>query len=119
TPQYLQIIGYLIQELFAGDTNNFLQLDQPFIDIELTAFLEQSLDILPPLEIELLRFIASQNGSILLSELENNYQGYESIVSSIQSLKRRVLLSTQQINAEVSLEISPVISKFYHKLDYN
>ncbi|MFM6833333.1 MAG: NB-ARC domain-containing protein [Dolichospermum sp.] len=119
TPQYLQIIGYLIQELFAGDTNNFLQLDQPFIDIELTAFLEQSLDILPPLEIELLRFIASQNGSILLSELENNYQGYESIVSSIQSLKRRFLLSTQQINAEVSLEISPVISKFYHKLDYN
>ncbi|MFM6319366.1 MAG: NB-ARC domain-containing protein [Dolichospermum sp.] len=119
TPQYLQIIGYLIQELFAGDTNNFLQLDQPFIDIELTAFLEQSLDILPASEVELLHFIASQNGSILLSELENNYQGYESIVSSIQSLKRRFLLSTQQINAEVSLEISPVISKFYHKLDYN
>lgn len=119
TPQYLQIIGYLIQELFAGDTNKFLQLDQPFIDIELTAFLEQSLDILPASEVELLHFIASQNGSILLSELENNYQGYESIVSSIQSLKRRFLLSTQQINAEVSLEISPVISKFYHKLDYN
>ncbi|MFM6754561.1 MAG: NB-ARC domain-containing protein, partial [Dolichospermum sp.] len=110
-PQYLQIIGYLIQELFAGDTNKFLQLDQPF--------LEQSLDILPASEVELLHFIASQNGSILLSELENNYQGYESIVSSIQSLKRRFLLSTQQINAEVSLEISPVISKFYHKLDYN
>ncbi|MFM5887596.1 MAG: ATP-binding protein, partial [Dolichospermum sp.] len=92
-PQYLQIIGYLIQELFAGDTNKFLQLDQPF--------LEQSLDILPASEVELLHFIASQNGSILLSELENNYQGYESIVSSIQSLKRRFLLSTQQINAEV------------------
>ncbi|MFM6531083.1 MAG: ATP-binding protein, partial [Dolichospermum sp.] len=74
-PQYLQIIGYLIQELFAGDTNKFLQLDQPF--------LEQSLDILPASEVELLHFIASQNGSILLSELENNYQGYESIVSSI------------------------------------
>lgn len=37
-PQYLQIIGYLIQELFAGDTNKFLQLAQPFLDIELTAF---------------------------------------------------------------------------------
>jgi hypothetical protein len=117
TPQYLQIIGYLIQELFAGDTNKFLQLDQPFIDIELTAFLEQSLDILPPLEVELLHFIAIQNGSILLSELENNYQVYEPIVSSIQSLKRRFLVSTQQINAEVSLEISPLIRKFYHKLD--
>ncbi|MBC5795068.1 ATP-binding protein [Sphaerospermopsis sp. LEGE 00249] len=119
TPQYLQIIGYLIQELFAGDTNKFLQLDQPFIDIELTAFLEQSLDILPPSEVELLHFIASQNGSILLSELENSHQVYEPIVTSIQSLKRRFLLSTQQINAEVSLEISPVIRKFYHKLDYN
>lgn len=119
TPQYLQIIGYLIQELFAGDTNKFLQLDQPFIDIELTAFLEQSLDILPPSEVELLHFIASQNGSILLSELENSHQVYELIVTSIQSLKRRFLLSTQQINAEVSLEISPVIRKFYHKLDYN
>jgi chromosomal replication initiation ATPase DnaA len=43
TPQYLQIIGYLIQELFAGDTNKFLQLDQPF--------LEQSLDLLTPLEV--------------------------------------------------------------------
>lgn len=119
TPQYLQIIGYLIQELFAGDTNKFLQLDQPFIDIELTAFLEQSLDILPPSEVELLHFIASQNGSILLSELENSHQVYELIVTSIQSLKRRFLLSTQQINAEVSLEVSPVIRKFYHKLDYN
>ncbi|MBE9217694.1 NB-ARC domain-containing protein [Dolichospermum flos-aquae] len=119
TPQYLQIIGYLIQELFAGDTNKFLQLDQPFLDIELTAFLEQSLDILTPLEVNLLHFIAGQNGSILLSELENSHQVYEPIVSSIQSLKRRFLLSTQQINAEVSLEISPVIRKFYHKLDYN
>ncbi len=118
-PQYLQIIGYLIQELFAGDTNKFLQLEQPFIDIELRAFLEQSLDILTPSEVELLHFIASQKGSILLSELENNYQVYEPIVSSIQSLKRRFLLSTQQINAEVSLEISPLIRKFYHKLDYN
>lgn len=118
-PQYLQIIGYLIQELFAGDTNKFLQLDQPFIDIELTAFLEQSLDILPPSEVELLHFISSQTGSILLINLENSYQVYEPIVSSIQSLKRRFLVSTQQINAEVSLEISPVIRKFYHKLDYN
>jgi hypothetical protein len=25
----------------------------------------------------------------------------------------------KQINAEVSLEISPLIRKFYHKLDYN
>jgi AAA+ ATPase superfamily predicted ATPase len=119
TPQYLQIIGYLIQELFAGDTNKFLQLDQPFLDIELTAFLEQSLDILPPSEVELLHFLASQKGSVLLSELENSYQVYEPIVSSIQSLKRRFLLSTQQINAEVSLEISSLIRKFYHKLDYN
>ena len=119
TPQYLQIIGYLIQELFAGDTNKFLQLAQPFLDIELTAFLEQSLDILTTSEVELLHFIASQKGSILLSELENNYQVYEPILSSIQSLKRRFLLSTQQINAEVSLEISSVIRKFYHKLDYN
>ena len=118
-PQYLQIIGYLIQELFAGDTNKFLQLDQPFLDIELTAFLEQSLDILPPSEVELLHFLASQKGSVLLSELENSYQVYEPIVSSIQSLKRRFLLSTQQINAEVSLEISSLIRKFYHKLDYN
>ena len=70
-------------------------------------------------KVELLHFIASQNGSILLSELENSYQVYEPIVSSIQSLKRRFLVSTQQINAEVSLEISPVIRKFYHKLDYN
>lgn len=114
-PQYLQIIGYLIQELFAGDTNKFLQLEQPFIDIELTAFLEQSLDILLPSEVELLHFIASQNGVILLSELENNYQVYEPIVSSIQSLKRRFLVSTQQINEEVSLHISSVIRKFYHK----
>jgi len=119
TPQYLQIIGYLIQELFAGDTNKFLQLDQPFLDIELTAFLEQSLDILPPSEVELLHFLASQKGSVLLSELENSYQVYEPIVSSIQSLKRRFLVSTQQINAEVSLEISSLIRKFYHKLDYN
>jgi AAA+ ATPase superfamily predicted ATPase len=119
TPQYLQIIGYLIQELFAGDTNKFLQLDQPFLDIELTAFLEQSLDILPASEVELLHFLASQKGSVLLSELENSYQVYEPIVSSIQSLKRRFLLSTQQINAEVSLEISSLIRKFYHKLDYN
>ena len=96
-----------------------MQLDQPFLDIELTAFLEQSLDILPPSEVELLHFIASQNGSILLSELENSYQVYEPIVSSIQSLKRRFLVSTQQINAEVSLEISSLIRKFYHKLDYN
>jgi AAA+ ATPase superfamily predicted ATPase len=118
-PQYLQIIGYLIQELFAGDTNKFLQLAQPFLDIELTAFLEQSLDILPPSEVELLHFLASQKGSVLLSELENSYQVYEPIVSSIQSLKRRFLLSTQQINAEVSLEISSLIRKFYHKLDYN
>ena len=118
-PQYLQIIGYLIQELFAGDTNKFLQLAQPFLDIELTAFLEQSLDILPASEVELLHFLASQKGSVLLSELENSYQVYEPIVSSIQSLKRRFLLSTQQINAEVSLEISSLIRKFYHKLDYN
>jgi hypothetical protein len=96
-----------------------LQLAQPFLDIELTAFLEQSLDILTPLEVELLHFIASQKGSILLSELENNYQVYEPILSSIQSLKRRFLISTQQINAEVSLEISSVIRKFYHQLDYN
>ncbi|MEY3334007.1 MAG: hypothetical protein RLZZ176_2310 [Cyanobacteriota bacterium] len=109
SPQYLQIIGYLIQELFAGDTNKFLQLDQPFIDIELRDLLEQSLDILPPSEIELLHFISSQNGSILLSELEKSYQVYEPIVSSIQSLKRRFLISTQKINEEVSLEISPLI----------
>ncbi|MBE9234150.1 ATP-binding protein [Cuspidothrix issatschenkoi LEGE 03284] len=109
TPQYLQIIGYLIQELFAGDTNKFLQLDQPFIDIELRDLLEQSLDILPPSEIELLHFISSQNGSILLSELEKSYQVYEPIVSSIQSLKRRFLISTHKINEEVCLEISPLI----------
>ena len=96
-----------------------LQLDQPFLDIELTAFLEQSLDILTTSEIQLLHFLASQNGSILLSELENSHQVYELIVCSIQSLKRRFLLSTQQINAEVSLKISSVIRKFYHKLDYN
>ncbi|MDB9487530.1 hypothetical protein PN492_13395 [Dolichospermum circinale CS-537/01] len=96
-----------------------MQLDQPFLDIELTAFLEQSLDILPASEVELLHFIASQNGSILLSELENSHQVYELIVSSIQSLKRRFLISNQQINAEVSLKISSVIRKFYHQLDHN
>jgi len=95
TPQYLQIIGYLIQELFAGDTNKFLQLDQPFLDIELTAFLEQSLDILPASEVELLHFLASQKGSVLLSELENSYQVYEPIVSSIQSLKRPFFLNSR------------------------
>jgi len=60
-----------------------------------------------------------KNTEIYLNYYQQQNQIYEPIVSSIQSLKRRFLISTQQINAEVSLEISSVIRKFYHKLDYN
>jgi hypothetical protein len=61
-PRYLQIVGHLIQDLFAGDTNKFLQLQQPSIDIDLMTFLRQTLDGLSSLETEILKFIASQSG---------------------------------------------------------
>lgn len=110
-PRYLQIVGDLIQDLFAGDTNKFLQLQQPSIDINLMAFLRQTLDGLSLLETEILKFIASQSGSIPMTDIENHYYLHQDVVNSIQSLKRRYLLSTQLVNEQVILEISPVIKK--------
>ncbi|MCZ2207735.1 ATP-binding protein [Cylindrospermopsis raciborskii] len=111
-PRYLQIIAHLIQDLFAYDTNKFLQLQQPCIDIELTTFLKHTLEGLSSLETEILKFIANQSGSIPLTDLENHYHVHQDVVNSIQSLKRRYLLSTQLVNERVILEISPVIKKF-------
>ncbi len=111
-PRYLQIVGHLIQDLFAGDINKFLQLQQPSIDINLMAFLRQTLDGLSLLETEILKFIASQSGSITMTDIENHYYLHQDVVNSIQSLKRRYLLSTQLVNEQVILEISPVIKKF-------
>jgi hypothetical protein len=110
-PRYLQIVGHLIQDLFAGDTNKFLQLQQPSIDIDLMTFLRQTLDGLSLLETEILKFIASQSGSIPMTDIENHYYLHQDVVNSIQSLKRRYLLSTQLVNEQVILEISPVIKK--------
>jgi hypothetical protein len=110
-PRYLQIVGHLIQDLFAGDINKFLQLQQPSIDINLMAFLRQTLDGLSLLETEILKFIASQSGSITMTDIENHYYLHQDVVNSIQSLKRRYLLSTQLVNEQVILEISPVIKK--------
>ncbi len=111
-PRYLQSVAHLIQDLFAGDTNKFLQLQQPSIDIELTTFLKQTLEGLSSLETEILKFIANQSGSIPLTDLENHYHLHQDIVNSIQFLKRRYLLSTKLVNERVILEISPVIRKF-------
>jgi hypothetical protein len=64
------------------------------------------------LETEILKFIASQSGSITMTDIENHYYLHQDVVNSIQSLKRRYLLSTQLVNEQVILEISPVIKKF-------
>lgn len=111
-PRYLQIIAHLIQDLFAYDTNKFLELQQPSIDIELTTFLKHTLEGLSSLETEILKFIANQSGSIPLTDLENHYHLHQDIVNSVQSLKRLYLLSTKLVNERVILEISPVIKKF-------
>jgi WD40 repeat protein/DNA-binding SARP family transcriptional activator len=93
-PMALKLVAETIREVFAGDATAFLSSETMIFD-DIRAVLEQQFDRLPPLEQEILLWLAIEREPISLETLSENLsppRPTPEVVQAVRSLQRRSLL---------------------------
>jgi WD40 repeat protein len=97
-PLALKLISQFIRECFDGNISDFLA-DGSLLSTELHHVLEQQFDRLPPLERDILYWLAIEREPTLLKELEEDslHIGQRRVfLESLRSLRRRDLIETTE-----------------------
>lgn len=98
-PLWLEMTATMIQELFAGNLTEFLSYPSSILSNEIVAQLNRLWLRLAESEQQIVNYLAQQKKALSLKQLlQENPHNYnpEILLNTIQSLKRRNLLDTEQ-----------------------
>lgn len=118
-PLYLSIIANMIKDLLAGNVSEFLNYDQPFFDDEIQLILQQQIERLSLPEMEILKFIVTQNNPVSLTEIQEYFSNFNTVkipanqvLISIKSLTRRSHLKLEVKNQVIYVYILPILKEY-------
>jgi hypothetical protein len=117
-PLFLNMAANLINELFAGDVEEFLA-SGTIIAGEFAPLVNQWLEYISPLEQTLLKYLAKHPQGLTREEIQlqlNNQAATGNLLAALLSLKRRALVETIKENFKERFFLQPVILKCVQRL---
>jgi Cdc6-like AAA superfamily ATPase len=112
-PLWLKLTSSLIQELFLGKVNQFLQHENPILGEALRQVLAEELQRLTQSEKIIMTELAKFNCPVYLKEiLHQSSLPVADSLNAIHSLVRRAMLTTEQENEEIILHLNLVLKAY-------
>jgi Cdc6-like AAA superfamily ATPase len=112
-PLWLKLTSSLIQELFWGKVNQFLQQENPILGEALRQVLAEELQRLTQSEKIIMTELAKFNCPVYLKEiLHQSSLPVADSLNAIHSLVRRAMLTTEQENEEIILHLNLVLKAY-------
>ncbi len=121
-PLAIKIVTTTIEDIFAGQVNEFLEQIQQGTAIfgDIRDLLEQQLERLSPLETEMMYWLAINRESISLAELKSDLLAFVSpteLIESLESLRRRSLIEKSQEGfTQQPVVMEYIIEQFIEKI---
>jgi hypothetical protein len=113
-PLWLKLTSSLIQELFWGKVNQFLQQEHPILGEALRQVLDEELQRLTHSEQIIMTELVKSNCPVYLKEvLSHSSLPVSDSLNAIHSLVRRAMLTTEQENEEIILHLNLVLKAYY------
>ncbi len=113
-PLWLKLTSSLIQELFWGKVNQFLQQENPILGEALRQVLAEELQRLTHSEQIIMTELVKSNCPVYLKEvLSHSSLPVSDSLNAIHSLARRAMLTTEQGNEEIILHLNLVLKAYY------
>ena len=113
-PGILKIVAQIVKQLFNGNVSEFLA-QKSLVFGEINQFLAKSFSRLSVLETEILYWLASQDRSVSLSEIEKGIplSIYPvELIEGLESLIQRSLVTSNQIEQRTVFVLSPMMREF-------
>lgn len=105
-PLYLKIIAKIINELFAGKVEDFLEYaPPPFLDESIKVILQQKFNKITEQEREILKTLAQEKAPISLTQLKTLLE-IPDLLNNLQSLQRQNLINKPKIDNQIVFEIT-------------
>lgn len=112
-PLWLKIVATLIQELFRGRVDKFLEYDKLYLAEELVAILHPHFQRLSELEKIIIAQISRQVEPVSLPQLlKETERSPSELFNVLQSLQRRSLMETQEQDNETLFTVGPVVREW-------
>lgn len=112
-PLALKFVAAMIQELFQGDVLQFLKKYTLFLG-DFEYLLYEQLNRLSPLEVKIVQWLARQDSSVTLDQLNNCLQlggSHSSLLAALESLRRRSLVEKEIQNGTTVFTLLPMVRK--------
>jgi hypothetical protein len=115
-PLYLEIVATIVNKYFGGDTQLFLQNEQPFLEDNLTSILEEKIERLTGLERRGLEMLAEEVSPTNWIFLQTKMEILASeLIKILESLERRNCVEIVRNNGEIGLIIDPILREYLRK----
>ena len=112
-PLWLELTASLIQELFGGRVEEFLQCDALILDDSLKAQLDQQFQRLTPPEQAVMIQLANESEPVALPQILKAMQiSVSDLVNAMRSLGRRLLLETKEQGKTTFFSLNPVWKQY-------
>ena len=112
-PLWLELTASLIQELFGGRVEEFLQCDALILDDSLKAQLDQQFQRLTPQEQAVMTQLANESEPVALPQIFQTVQlSASDLLNAIRSLGRRLLLETKEQGKTTFFSLNPVLTQY-------
>ncbi|MFB2982418.1 AAA family ATPase [Microseira sp. BLCC-F43] len=112
-PLWLELTAILIQELFGGRVEEFLQCDALILDDSLKAQLDQQFQRLTQPEQAVMTQLANESEPVALPQLFQTVQlSASDLLNAMRSLGRRLLLETKEQGKTTFFSLNPVLKPY-------
>ncbi|GET36949.1 ATP-binding protein [Microseira wollei] len=112
-PLWLELTASLIQELFGGRVEEFLQCDALILDDSLKAQLDQQFQRLTQQEQAVMTQLANASEPVALPQIFQTVQlSASDLLNAMRSLGRRLLLETQEQGKTTFFSLNPVLKQY-------
>ena len=112
-PLQLQEMAILIQEMFGGDTSQFIEYSRDVIGKNLKGKIEKHLERLSEFEKDILLAFSDENDSLPIGELMQKSGLIPSeFFNVVQSLQHRFCLETEQKERIKHFSLTPILQKY-------
>ncbi len=112
-PLWLELTASMIQELFGGRVEEFLQCDALILDDSLKAQLDQQFQRLTQQEQAVMSQLANESEPVALPQIFQTVQlSASDLLNAMRSLGRRLLLETKEQGKTTFFSLNPVLKQY-------
>jgi len=119
-PLWLEFTATMIQELFSGSVDEFLECDAVILSESLQGQLDQQFHCLTPPEIAIMIQLAKETEAVTLPQILTAMQlSASAFLNALQSLGRRLLVEGKEEGKTTFFSLNPVLKQYVKNRYFN